>query len=342
MTTATANETAPTPAPELKVFRPSANLLALSEQVKLVAKFDPGIIAVFEQATRINAVTKLMELPEMEAILEKLEGSPAGFTTDIAKDGKKYPAKERNMAVSQALQQGARLVNKEFGIIRGNAFLQKPFYKRMLDELGHDGAYTEGCRYRMLWWDTVLGEIALNGPIATCTAAISYKLLDKSTGQELKEKEFRRTFQIKTFPTDTPDLWAGKFERRAWQKLLAYLSGVDFGDEGDEGGAAPAAPPPVGTMAPASAPAAAAQAGKANTKAEDAQFTEVKAGPAAVASTPEATSKPQTKTYAEMSPEERRAETARVHTQSAAATTAAPSAPEAKPAPAPGGKPELF
>jgi hypothetical protein len=336
MTTATANETTPAPVPELKIYRPSASLLALTEQVKLVAKFDPGIIAVFEQATRINAVTKLMESPEMEAILEKLEGSPAGFTTDIAKDGKKYPPKERNMAVSQALQQGARLVNKEFGIIRGNSFLQKPFYKRMLDELGHDGAYTESCRYRMLWWDTILGEIALNGPIATCTAAISYKLLDKTTGQELKEKEFKRTFQIKTFPTDTPDLWAGKFERRAWQKLLAYLSGVDFGDDGDEGGATPATPPPVGTMAPAAAPAAAAQAARPAPKAEDAQFTEVKAGPAVAAQAPpETTSKPQAKTYAEMSPEERRVATAQAHAQSSAAT-------ESKPAPAPGAKPELF
>ncbi len=335
MTTATANETAPAPVPELKIFRPSAGLLALSEQVKLVAKFDPGIVAVFEQATRINAVTKLMELPEMEAILEKLEGSPAGFTTDIAKDGKKYPAKERNMAVSQALQQGARLVNKEFGIIRGNAFLQKPFYKRMLDELGHDGAYTESCRYRMLWWDTILGEIALNGPIATCTAEINYKLLDKTTGQELKEKVFKRTFQIKTFPSDTPDLWAGKFERRVWQKLLAYLSGVDFGDDGDEGGATPAAPPPVGTMAPAAAPAAAAQAAKAapTQKAEDGQFTEVKADPAPVSAAPETTSKPQAKTYAEMNPEERRIATAQAHAQSAAAVN---------PAPAPGAKPELF
>jgi hypothetical protein len=311
----------------IKIYKPSESLLALVADIKAVAKFDPGIIQVFEQATKIAAVNKLMESPEMADILDKLEGNPAGFQTDIAAKGEKYPPKERNMAVTQAMAQGARLVNKEFAIIRSNAFLGKNYYQRMLDELGHDGSFTESNNYRMLWWDTEIGEIKTNGPIATAETRVTYKVVDKRTGQEV-EKTFVRTFQIKTHSTDTPDLWVGKFERRAWQKLLRYLSGVDFGDDNDEGGVSDRAgavqPPPVGAMNLAKEKPVEAQ------KAQDAEFKEIV----------KPTSKPQTKPYGEMSPEEKRVETARVHAESQkAVNNPAPVAAVATTTP---GKPELF
>lgn len=245
---------------EVKVYKPSDSLVKLAENIKTVAKFDPGIIPIFEQATRIAAVNQLLAAPEMANILDKLEGSPAGFPTDM-KDGAKYPVKERNQAVTQGLSMGARLVNAEFMIIKSRAFLGKPYYRRMLDELGTPGTYTEACKYRMLWWDTEVGDIGLNGPIASCTVTINYKVEDKATGKELVPAPFTRKFSIRTFPTDTPDLWTGKFERRAWKKLLEFLAGVDFGEEGDEGGAAAPAslvPPPVGmvSLAKEAAPAA--------------------------------------------------------------------------------------
>lgn len=333
---------------DVKVYQPSAPLLTLVENVKRVARFDVGIIHVFEQATKIAAVNQLMSMPEMDAILDKLEGSPAGFQTDIFKDGKYYPKKERNMALTQGLALGARLCNKEIAIIRGNAFLGKNYYQRMLDELGHEGSFTEACKYRMMWWDTEIGEISLNGNIAKAEVRITYKVVDKSTGQEI-EKTFVRTFQIKTNGTDTPDLWVGKFERRGWQKLLRYLSGVDFGDDGDEGsgpgqGTAPSAPP-TGTMSLSKEPAP-AKTEAPKQAAADATFTEIVKGP-------QATSETQAKPYSQMNAEERKAETARVNAGPAKAASTAPATPaspapvqEATPAPATppaaSGKPELF
>lgn len=341
---------------EVRVYQPSAPLMTLVENVKRVARFDVGIIQVFEQATKIAAVNQLMGMPEMDAILDKLEGSPAGFQTDIFKDGKYYPKKERNMALTQGLALGARLCNKEIAIIRGNAFLGKNYYQRMLDELGHDGSFTEKCKYRMMWWDTEIGEIRLNGAIATAETKVTYKIVDKATGEELTPKPFIRTFQIKTNGTDTPDLWVGKFERRCWQKLLRYLSGVDFGDDGDEGGGsgqgqAPTAPP-VGNMSLAKEAPAKTEAPQP--AVSDATFTEIvkpTAAPTVAAAPTEATSKTQTKPYAEMSAEEKKVETARAHAESQKATAApaatasapeAPTAPTQAATPAAGAKPELF
>lgn len=226
---------------EVRRYEPSPTLLKLADNIKAIAKFDPGLHPIFEQATRIGAVNQLLAAPEMDMILTQLENNPAGYLTDLKGDAK-YALKERNQAVTQALSLGARLVNKEFTIIKGNAFLGKNFYQRMLDTLGHDGAFTESCHYRMLWWDTEAGDIALNGNMASCIMTVRYKIRDKREGGGEFEQAFTRKFFIRTGSTDTPDLWIGKFERRVWQKLLRYLAGVDFGDDGDEGGAAPGAP----------------------------------------------------------------------------------------------------
>lgn len=304
---------------EVKVYKPSESLMKLADNIKAVAKFDPGIIPIFEQATRINAVNQLLAAPEMATILDKLEGNPAGFLTDMKGDAR-YPLKERNMAVTQALSLGARLVNKEFTIIKGNAMLGKNYYQRMLDELGHPGSYTEACKYRMMFWDTEAGDLQTNGPIATCSMTVHYKVYDKVAQKELEERHFTRKFSIRTNSTDTPDLWMGKFERRVWQKLLRYLAGVDFGEDADEGGAAASTAsvaPPVGAVSLGKEAAAAAPAPKAGPvstpapAATDADFTPVpppaQAQAAQSAPAPAEPPKAQGKAYADMNPKERAA-----------------------------------
>lgn len=298
---------------ELKVYTPSDSLMKLSQEIKKVAGFDTGLVSIFARATKVNAVNAFLSHPDMADILDKLEGSSAGFSTDLAAKGDKYDTKTRNAAVTQALSLGAQLVNKEFGIIKGGMMLQKNYFQRTLDSLGKPGTYTSDCRYQMMWWDTENGEISLNGNMATIPMSVRYKLLDKDSGKELEEKVFSRPIQLKTYPTDGPDMWLGKAERRIWQKLLRYLSGIDFGEDGgdDVSSQAPVAPPPVGTV---SLKKDAPEKPSAPT-AEDAQFKDIVA---AKATPVEATSKPQTKPYSEMNQAERAKETARV---SAPATT---------------------
>jgi len=256
------------PTTELKVYKPSDSLMKLSDQIKVVAGFDPSLIPVFQRATQVAAVKALMSHPEMKQILDALEGSKAGFSSDLANEGKKYPPNVRDACVTTALCQGAHLHGNEWGIIKSNAFLQKPFYMRMLDELGKPESYTRDCKYEMLWWDPENGEIGLNGSMAKIPIKVSYKVKEKNGGRELS-KTFERTIQIRTFPSDGPDKWIGQAERRVFQKLLRYLSGIDFGEDDDEGGTV-TVPPPVGTMSlgkkeePTQAPAA-----------EEASFTPV-------------------------------------------------------------------
>ena len=321
-------------ATELRVYKPSESLMELAVQIKNVAGFDPGLLPIFERATKINAVSQLLAHPDMADILDKLEGSSAGFSTDLSQKGEKYEPKVRNACVTQALSLGAQLVNKEFGIIKSSMMLQKNYFNRMLDTLGKDGSFTASCKYMMMWWDTENGEISLNGNMAVIPMTVRYKLMNKETGEELAEKEFPRKIQIKTYPTDGPDMWIGKAERRIWQKLLRYLSGIDFGEDGgDEGGSSGqgTATPPIGTMSLSKEIAPKAEK-KAEPTAQDAQFKEIVGAKDAPAAPKEATSKTQTKPYAEMNAEEKKAVTQQAHAESLAKTTAPAAAPVTAPA----------
>ena len=115
---------------ELKIYKPSDSLMKLSEEIKKVAGFDTGLLSIFSRATKVNAVNAFLGHPDMAEILDKLEGSSAGFSTDLAAKGDKYDTKTRNAAVTQALSLGAQLVNKEFGIIKGGMMLQKNYFQR--------------------------------------------------------------------------------------------------------------------------------------------------------------------------------------------------------------------
>lgn len=243
MTTATQ-----APTSEVRVFKPSDGLMKLSDQIRTVAGFDPGLVPVFRRATQVAAVKQLMSHPEMAAILDALEGSKAGFLTDLSNKGLKYEAKIRDSALTSALSQGAQLAGGEITILAGNAFLNKPYYQRMLDELGKPGSYTEACKYEMLWWDPECGDVVQNGNLAIVPITIRYRLREKEKQKELDEKVFSRKFFIRTYPSDGPDKWVGQAERRAFQRLLRYLSGIDFGEEEEGSASAPATPPPVGTM----------------------------------------------------------------------------------------------
>ena len=216
---------------QITTFQPSQNLLAMAEQCKAVAGIDLGIARIFVRATKVNAIRAMMAEPEMQRILVPLAGSPAGFylgkgDEEIVKDSKSLAS-----VVTEALSRGARLDGGEFTVMKGRAFLNKAFYQRQLDELGHEGSFTAQCKYRMMWWDRREKEIITDKNQASVTIEIEYKLFDKDAEKELDTKRENFTAFIKTFPTDTPDKWVGQSERRAFQKLLRKLSAVDFGDD---------------------------------------------------------------------------------------------------------------
>lgn len=209
---------------ELVVREPSKELMAFSDKVAEVIGFNP-IRDVFQVGNRVNAVAQLLALPEVDNILGKLEGSPAGFVTD-KKDGEKYDAKTRAQAIQDCLSQGARIVGNEINIIRGKGMLVKNYYRRMIDILGHEGSPSEQCIYQMEhWYHKEVAKERGQGMI-TFSCNISGRWLNKSTG-EVETFVYDTDVMVKFGGQyDTVDKAQGQVQRRAWKEFYERYSGV--------------------------------------------------------------------------------------------------------------------
>lgn len=206
----------------LVLRKPSEGLLALSNQVAEVIGFNP-VSDVFVIGNRVNAVAQLLAHPEMDAILEKLEGSPAGFLTD-KKDGKYSPI-IRAQAMQDCLSQGAKPVGNEINIIKGRGMLVKNFYHRMIDELGHDNSVSSACIYSMMNWyhKEVVGPRG-QGTIAF-ECSIGGNWVNKATGQQ-ETINWSTTITVKFGGEyDTFDKAQGQAQRRAWKEFYERYSG---------------------------------------------------------------------------------------------------------------------
>jgi len=213
---------------QLKTIEPSAQALAISKELKEVIGYNP-IEQIYEIGNRVAAVQQWLQCEDVAKILENLEGSPAGFLTDM-KNGQKYPAKIRAQAIADVLSQGARVVGNEFNIISNKGMLVKNYYNRMIDTLGHEGVPSHNCAYKMVRWLSVDGEPDIGKGIIKIPMKITATLLVKATNKKTDvSREYAITLRYGG-AYDTIDNSVGKAERRAWKKLYQEFSGIYFDD----------------------------------------------------------------------------------------------------------------
>lgn len=210
---------------QLVVKKPSEALMLLSEQVAEVLGFNP-MIDVFAAGNRVNAVAQWLAHPEVATMLEKLEGSPAGFVTDKSAKGLKYDSKVRAQAIQDCLSQGAKIVGNELNIISGKGMLVKNYFKRMIDQLGWPKAPSSSCIYQMEHWyhKEVIKERGQGTITFTCTVKGRWTVKDDG---ESKEFSWESEVTVKYGGShDTIDKAQGQIQRRAWKEFYERYSGV--------------------------------------------------------------------------------------------------------------------
>lgn len=213
---------------QLKTIEPSKEALAISAELKEVIGYNP-IEQIYEIGNRVAAVQQWLQCEDVGKILENLEGSPAGFLTDM-KNGQKYAPKIRAQAIADVLSQGAMVVGNEFNIISGKGMLVKNYYNRMLDCLGHESVPSHNCAYKMIKWLSSDGEPEIGKGIIKIPMKITATLLVKSTN---KKEDICREYVITLRyggAYDTIDNSIGKAERRSWKKFYQEFSGIYIDD----------------------------------------------------------------------------------------------------------------
>lgn len=200
--------------------------LVMSEQLQKASDklvefigYNP-MVPVFHKANVVLAVKEWLAVPEVRGKVMALQGTEAGFLTDMDDKGG-YDERTIVNAVTVALVNGFHLVENEFNVIAGKFYGAKNGYKRKCREFEND-------RYRMLHvGDPDNGEILEAPTTVTIPMSITYTLLDKETGQRIT-KPIKKRIQFTKKSRDTVDAWLGKGAKRLYQRLLSELTGMEF------------------------------------------------------------------------------------------------------------------
>lgn len=203
-----------------------AKELVMSEQLKTASDklvefigYNP-MIPVFHKANVVLAVRDWLGVPEVRSKVMALQGSEAGFLTDMDDKGG-YDERTTVNAVTVALVNGFHLVENEFNIIAGKFYGAKNGYKRKCREFENDKFKT------LSIGDPDNGDI-LEGPTTvTVPMSITYTVLHKETQQKIT-KTLKKRIQFTKKSRDTVDAWLGKGAKRLYQRLLSELSGQEF------------------------------------------------------------------------------------------------------------------
>jgi len=220
---------------DLEKFKPSTEVMAISEQLESVVGHNP-ITHAFKVGNLISVIEQWVNHPEVSAIVETMENSPAGFLTDKTA-GEKYPAKIRNQCITDALVHGCRLNGNEFNIIAGRSMIVQNGWRRLVQEMGHNtpGGYSADSNYQMQWFHIrPVGEPRIEKNMVTLKMEMPYKMLNKSTGK-VEEDVYTMDVTLTIKSRDTVDAWIGKSERRILRDFFRRYSGVPVSDENTAG-----------------------------------------------------------------------------------------------------------
>lgn len=243
--------------------------LVMSEQLreatdKLVAVIGYNPVApIFAKANVVLAVRDWLEVPEVRSKLMALQGTEAGYLTDMDEKGG-YDEKTVRNCVTVALTNGFQLVGNEFNIIAGKFYGAKAGYKRKCREFEND-------RFKVLHvGDPDNGDVIESPTTVTVPMQVTYVLLDKETQQRIT-KTLKKRIQLTKKSRDMVDAWLGKAAKRLYQRLLSDLTGQEFDfDEHGGDGVIKEDKPEVGRQ----------DLGTRRPEAEDAQFSPAGESPA--------------------------------------------------------------
>lgn len=248
----------------------SPQLQEATDKLVSVIGYNP-VAPIFAKANVVLAVRDWLGVPEVRSKLMALQGTEAGYLTDMDDKGG-YDEKTVCNCVTVALTNGFQLVNNEFNIIAGKFYGAKAGYKRKCREFEND-------RFKVLHvGDPDNGDVIEAPTNVTIPMKVTYTVLDKETGQRIT-KTLSKRIQITKKSRDTVDAWLGKGAKRLYQRLLSDLAGQEFDfDEHGGDGVIKEDKPEVGRQ----------DLGARRPEAEDAHFTpagETQAPPAAEAPT---------------------------------------------------------
>lgn len=203
-----------------------AKELVMSDQLKSASDklvefigYNP-IVPVFQKANVVLAVREFLAVPEARAKIMALQGTEAGFVTDMDDKGG-YDERTVCNAVTVGLVNGFQLINNEINIIAGKFYGAKNGYKRKCKEFEND-------RFKALHvGDPDNGDILETPTMVTIPMSITYTLLDKETQQKVT-KTMRKRIQFTKKSRDTVDAWLGKGAKRLYQRLISELTGMEF------------------------------------------------------------------------------------------------------------------
>lgn len=197
----------------------SEQLQAAGNELAEVIGYNP-MLPVFQKANVVLAVRKFLNVPEVRGKVMALQGTEAGFLTDMDEKGG-YDERTIVNAVTVALVSGFNLVNNEFNIISGKFYGAKAGYKRKCREFENE-------RFKVIHvGDPDNGEILEAPATVTVPMSITYTVLDKETQTKIT-KTLKKRIQFTKKSRDTVDAWLGKGAKRLYQRLLAEVSGMEF------------------------------------------------------------------------------------------------------------------
>lgn len=197
----------------------SEQLRAASDKLVEFIGYNP-MVPVFHKANVVLAVREWLGVPEVRGKVMALQGTEAGFLTDMDEKGG-YDERTTVNAVTVALVNGFHLVENEFNIIAGKFYGAKNGYKRKCREF-------ESERFKALSiGDPDNGDIMEGPTTVTVPMSITYTVLDKETQQKIT-KTLKKRIQFTKKSRDTVDAWLGKGAKRLYQRLLSELTGQEF------------------------------------------------------------------------------------------------------------------
>ncbi len=216
----------------------SETLKAAGEELAAYIGYNP-MEPVFHKANVVLAVRKFLGVEEVRKKVMALQGTEAGFLTDMDEKGG-YDEKTTANAVTVAMVSGFNLVNNEFNIIAGKFYGAKNGYKRKCREF-------EDAKFKAVHvGDPDNGEIIETPTTVIIPMSISYTILNKETQQKVT-KTMKKRIQFTKKSRDTVDAWLGKGAKRLYQRLLSEMSGMEFDfDEPAGDGVFKDETPPVG------------------------------------------------------------------------------------------------
>jgi hypothetical protein len=175
---------------------------------------------VFHKANVVLAVKEWLGVPEVRNKIMALQGTEAGFVTDMDEKGG-YDERTMVNAVTVALVSGFHLVGNEFNIIAGKFYGAKNGYKRKCREF-------EDAKFKAIHvGDPDNGEILETPTTVVIPFTITYTILNKETQQKVT-KTMKKRIQFTKKSRDTVDAWLGKGAKRLYQRLLSEMSGMEY------------------------------------------------------------------------------------------------------------------